>query len=126
MKLLKNWFTGAAMIALGVVALILSVPFMIVNAVAKAFRVPALAGQRGNLAIGNMTGLLVAVIFLVIAITLQKDIVNAVKAVLDITDLATDFPLLATINPYLPVIYVVAVMAITGGIAYFSLRPGKS
>ena len=73
----------------------------------------------------NFVGLISAVLIGVIGVSLATTVVGAAEDVLDITDLATNFPLDATITPFIPVVYIAAVMGLVGGIGYLSVRPKR-
>jgi len=84
-----------------------------------------LAERTSIMRTANFVGLISAVLIGVIGVSLATTVVGAAEDVLDITDLATNFPLVATITPFIPVVYIAAVMGLVGGIGYLSVRPKR-
>ena len=91
--------------------------FLAVPTVTDARRV--FAGSAG-VGTGAFTGLILAVLVLVIGISLTGTVVTEASAALTTASTDGNFPLVETILPFLPVIYVASIMGLSGAIGYTS------
>jgi hypothetical protein len=70
-------------------------------------------------------GLIMAVLVLVIGISLVGTVITNTDDALTEASSSGNFPLVEVILPFVPVIYVAAVMGLAGGIGFLSVRGAK-
>ena len=75
----------------------------------------------------SFVGLILAVLVLVIGVTLTETVVDSAQSILDTDALSptegdSEFPLVKVLIPFIPVIYIAAVLGLAGAIGYYSAR----